>query len=176
MNYQELNSMLSKFDDIPFPEVKYVVKNPMYANLLYDNLSGDFGELSAVTQYVYEHMDMIENLELSSIMLKIAIQEMRHLNLVGELIKRLGKTPCFINSKGQNWNSSFLNYNIENIVKTMEHNIKTEKIAIDGYNKAIRYTRNQDIRKLFSRIILDEKNHIEVFTRIIENVQKINDK
>ena len=27
---------------------------------------------------------------------------------------------------------------------------------------------NQDIRKLFQRIILDEKNHIKIFKKIIE--------
>lgn len=131
MNYEELNSMLSELDGIPFPEVKYVVKNPMYANLLYNDLSGELGELSAVTQYIYEHMDIANFPEISDIMVKIAIQEMKHLNLVGELIKRLGKNPYFIDSKGMNWNSKYLKYNFDDIVETMRHNIETEKVAID---------------------------------------------
>ena len=131
MNYEELNSMLSELDGIPFPEVKYVVKNPMYANLLYNDLSGELGELSPVTQYIYEHMDIANFPEISDIMVKIAIQEMKHLNLVGELIKRLGKNPYFIDSKGMNWNSKYLKYNFDDIVETMRHNIETEKVAID---------------------------------------------
>lgn len=131
MDYEELNSMLSELDGIPFPEVKYVVKNPMYANLLYNDLSGELGELSAVTQYIYEHMDIANFPEISDIMVKIAIQEMKHLNLVGELIKRLGKNPYFIDSKGMNWNSKYLKYNFDDIVETMRHNIETEKVAID---------------------------------------------
>lgn len=131
MNYEELNSMLSELDGIPFPEVKYVVKNPMYANLLYNDLSGELGELSAVTQYIYEHMDIANFPEISDIIVKIAIQEMKHLNLVGELIKRLGKNPYFIDSKGMNWNSKYLKYNFDDIVETMRHNIETEKVAID---------------------------------------------
>lgn len=131
MNYEELNSMLSELDGIPFPEVKYVVKNPMHANLLYNDLSGELGELSAVTQYIYEHMDIANFPEISDIMVKIAIQEMKHLNLVGELIKRLGKNPYFIDSKGMNWNSKYLKYNFDDIVETMRHNIETEKVAID---------------------------------------------
>ena len=91
MNFEELNKMISKYDDVPFPEIKYVYANQIYANLLYDDLAGELGELSAVTQYAYEHMDMKNNEELSKIMLRIAIQEMKHLNLVGELIKKLGK-------------------------------------------------------------------------------------
>ena len=89
MDYEELNAILSSLDEVPFPEVKYVVKNQMYANLLYDDLSGELGELSAVTQYIYEHMEIVNFPELSRIMVKIAIQEMKHLNLVGELIKKL---------------------------------------------------------------------------------------
>lgn len=131
MDYEELNAILSSLDEVPFPEVKYVVKNPMYANLLYDDLSGELGELSAVTQYIYEHMEIVNFPELSKIMVKIAIQEMKHLNLVGELIKRLGKKPCFIDSKGVNWNSKYVKYNFEDIVKIMKYNIETEKVAID---------------------------------------------
>ena len=124
MNFEELNKMISKYDDVPFPEIKYVYANQIYANLLYDDLAGELGELSAVTQYAYEHMDMKNNEELSKIMLRIAIQEMKHLNLVG-------KNPCFVNSKGIIWNSGNLNYDVKDIIKTMEYNIKTEKVAID---------------------------------------------
>ena len=131
MNFEELNKMISKYDDVPFPEIKYVYANQIYANLLYDDLAGELGELSAVTQYAYEHMDMKNNEELSKIMLRIAIKEMKHLNLVGELIKKLGKNPCFVNSKGIIWNSGNLNYDVKDIIKTMEYNIKTEKVAID---------------------------------------------
>ncbi len=130
MNYEELNMIVSELDEVPFPEVKYVVKNPIYANLLYDDLSGELGELSAITQYVYEHIEIVSFPELSGIMLKIAIQEMKHLNLVGELIKRLGKKPYFIDSKGVNWNSKYVKYNFDNIINTMKYNIETEKVAI----------------------------------------------
>ena len=33
-------------------------------------------------------------------------------------------------------------------------------------------TRNKEIRNLLNRIILDEKNHIQVFSKIIEESQK----
>ena len=49
----------------------------------------------------------------------------------GSLIKKLGKNPCFVNSKGIIWNSGNLNYDVKDIIKTMEYNIKTEKVAID---------------------------------------------
>ena len=117
MNFEELNKMISKYDDVPFPEIKYVYANQIYANLLYDDLAGELGELSAVTQYAYEHMDMKNNEGLSKIMLRIAIQEMKHLNLVGELIKKLEKNPCFVNSKGIIWNSGNLNYDVKDIIK-----------------------------------------------------------
>lgn len=168
MNNEELNEMLHELDNIPYPEVKYVVKNSNYANMLYDDMSGELGELSAVTQYVYEHMDLSDFNVISGIMIQIAIQEMKHLNFVGDLIKRLGKTPYFIGSKGSCWTTENVKYKFTNLVHMMEYNIETENAAIEGYSKAIYCTRNQDIRKLFQRIILDEKNHIKIFKKIIE--------
>ena len=55
----------------------------------------------------------------------------------------------------------------------MEYNIFTEKEAIKEYKRGIANTRNISIQKLLNRIILDEKSHIEIFTRIIEESSKI---
>lgn len=167
---ENLQTMLKEYDSVPYPKVEYVYKNSAYANMLYDDMAGDLGELSAVTQYVFEHMNIEEKEEISTILLGIAIQEMKHLNLIGDLIKRLGNTPYYISSKGKNWSSGNVNYKTGTLKETMLYNIKTEEVAIDGYNKAIRYTRNQEIRKLLNRIIMDEKNHIRIFKTIHDSL------
>ena len=61
MNFEELNKMISKYDDVPFPEIKYVYANQIYANLLYDDLAGELGELSAVTPVSYTHLTLPTN-------------------------------------------------------------------------------------------------------------------
>lgn len=169
MNYEELKQMLDEKEKIEYPKIGYIEKNYRYANMLYDDLSGELGELSAVTQYVYEHMNINDNSNISRIMLLIAIEEMKHLNMIGELIKKLGKNPYFISSNEKKWKSGNVNYNLENLYETMKYNISTEEAAIRGYRKAMINTRNMQIRRLLNRIILDEETHIKIFRKIMED-------
>ena len=39
MNFEELNKMISKYDDVPFPEIKYVYANQIYAKSSYNKLA-----------------------------------------------------------------------------------------------------------------------------------------
>lgn len=116
---------------------------------MYDNFSG---ELSAVTQYIYEHINSKEYVELKKILLTISIQEMKHLNIIGELLVELGGTPYYQNSNNEQWTA------------------KEENVAIAGYKKAMMYTRDMRLKRIFSRIILDEKIHIEVFSHIRDSI------
>ena len=81
MDGVKLQNMLNEYRNLPYPEIKNIYQNHAYANLLYDDLSGELGELSAVTQYVYEHLNIQTEDILSNVLLGIAIQEMKHLNL-----------------------------------------------------------------------------------------------
>lgn len=168
MTYNEAKQVLNKMDKIPYPKLQNVMPNPTYAKKLYDSFAGSMGELSAITQYTYEHMNMKKEKEISKIMLSISIVEMRHLNLLGELIETLGLPPHFIDTRSIPWNSKYVKYDTDNLIKTMQYNIFSEKEAIKGYQRAIMSTRNISIQRLLNRIILDEKSHIEIFSRIIK--------
>ncbi|MFR0822001.1 MAG: manganese catalase family protein [Clostridia bacterium] len=163
-----LEDKVNQYKTIPYPSISNLRPNTTYATLLYDDFSGNLGELSAVLQYVYEHIQFVNYAEISKVMLSIAIQEMRHLDLVGNLIKTLGRQPTFISSMGETWSAKDIRYKTGNLQETMTYNIQTEKAAIAGYKKAIGYTKNRDIQKLFDRIILDEENHISIFQAIIQ--------
>ena len=114
-------------------------QNIGYANLLYNNFSGAAGELTAVTQYLYEHIELKRYENFSKIMLMIAIEEMKHLELLGELIKRLGRKPYFINKEGLSWNSeTYLKYRFNNIYEMLTFNIESEKKAIKEYKDVIK--------------------------------------
>ncbi len=141
-------------------------QNLKYANLLYDSFGGEAGELTAVSQYIYEHIELRRYESFSKILLSISIEEMHHLELIGDLIKRLGGKPYFINRQQCNWNSSNVKYHFNNIYNMLSYNIKSEKKVIEEYKKAITYTQNKSIRDLLERIILDEQTHLEIFNRL----------
>ena len=141
-------------------------QNLKYANLLYDNFAGSDGELTAVTQYIYEHIELNRYESFSKILLSIAIEEMKHLQLIGELIRRLGKKAYFIDKKQCAWNTENIKYHFNNIYDMLMYNIESEKKAILGYKEAIKYTQNKSIKDLLERIILDEQTHLEIFNRL----------
>lgn len=127
MTYEEAKSILNRMEKVPYPKLQNVMKNPTYAKILYDDFSGPMGELSAINQYIYEHMNVENKKDINKIMLSIAIVEMKHLNLIGNLIQTLGLPPHYINSQSIPWNSKYIKYDTGNLLDTMRYNIYTEK-------------------------------------------------
>lgn len=167
--YDEIKSMLEEKRKIPYPEYKVLNKNIKFANMLRENFAGGDGELSAITQYIYEHI--ITNEELSSILLSIAIEEMKHLNIVGELVTQYGGRPIYANYQGELWNADNVKYDIYDLKDLMKYNIKSEELAIEGYKKAMNVTNNITVKKLLDRIIYDEKIHKNIFEMIYKTVE-----
>ena len=141
-------------------------KNIRYANLLYNSFSGEKGELTAITQYIYEHIELKRFDSFSKILLSIAIEEMHHLDLLGELIKKLGGKPYFVNKNQCEWSAKNVKYHFSSIYEMLLFNIQSEKNAIQEYKELIKYTQNKSIKELLERIILDEQTHLEIFDRL----------
>lgn len=55
-------------------------------------VSANNGKLDAITMYGYQQLE-IEYPELAESLLEISMVEMHHLNILGTLIKQLGKNP-----------------------------------------------------------------------------------
>ena len=166
MTYEEVQEILSSKKNIPYPKLMNIRQNIRYANLLYDNFAGEEGELTAVCQYVYEHIELKRYESFSKILLSIATEEMHHLELIGDLIKRLGRKPYYINQNQCMWNANNIKYHFNNVYDMLMFNIESEKKAIEGYKEVIKYTQNKSIKDLLERIILDEQTHLEIFNRL----------
>lgn len=141
-------------------------QNQRYAELLYNSFAGESGELTAITQYIYEHIELKRYENFSKILLSIAIEEMHHLDLIGDLIKKLGRKPYFINKNQCAWNAKNVKYHFNNVYDMLMFNIESEKKAIAEYKEAIKHTQNKSIQDLLERIILDEQTHLEIFNRL----------
>lgn len=166
MTYEEVEEILRTKKNIPYPKLMNIRQNIRYANLLYDSFAGKDGEVTAVMQYIYEHIELKRFESFSKILLDIAIEEMHHLDLLGNLIKKLGGKPYFINKEQCEWNSQNIKYHFGNVYNMLTYNIETEKKAIVEYRKVIKYTQNKSIKDLIERIILDEQTHLEIFNRL----------
>lgn len=172
MTFEEAEKILNSVDKIAYPKLQNVLKNPVYAKKLYNDFSGNMGELTTILQYTYEYINKELENAISNIILSISIVEMKHLNMIGKLIQMLGLPPYYIDASLKPWNIDCIKYDTGSIKETLQYNIYLERESIKGYKRAIMGTRNVSIQKLFNRIILDERTHIDIFTRLInENIK-----
>ena len=156
----------------PYPEVKVEKENIYYATLLIEDYSGINSEYTSISKYVYEHIDKFkENQKFSKVLSEIAMVEMRHLNILGKIIKLLGLEPKFnynINGYMTSWNSSLINYNT-NIIDMLLDNIRIEKIAIANYEYHMSLIKDKYINDILKRIIEDEIKHVECFKELLHD-------
>ena len=96
-------------------------------------------------------INLSNNKELSTILRKISIDEMKHLEIVGEIIRKLNGNIHYIDSNDRQWIAKNINYNLENLKEMMEFNILSEEKAIMEYRKIMRYTNNMQLRRVFER-------------------------
>lgn len=170
IKYEELQGMLQKNKNIPYPNIPKLYPNSRYCKMLFDSLGGEKGELTATTQYIYQHMSLQEE-AISRVLRDIAIEEMHHLNILGNIITNLREKPIYKSSQDTLWTARNVEYEFENLKDIMRLNIKSEEAAIKGYKDILRYTNNGYLRRVYERIILDETTHLEIFKLLLNNVK-----
>lgn len=154
---------------LPYPEVCVTESNINYARLLSSAYAGDGGELSAVLQYTYGHLvtEGIEPSQLSAVLSCVSVTEMRHLEILGELITKLGGDPKFCDMQRRGcFDAGKVNYQTspDRILRAA---ISGEKAAIAMYRDLIRRIDDSCIREILRRIILDEEHHIKLFSELL---------
>lgn len=154
---------------LPYPEVRVSAPNSNYARLLSVAYAGDGGELAATLQYTYGHI-MTENEEptqLSAVLSCVSMTEMRHLEILGELIYKLGGDPKFCDMQRRGcFDASKVNYQTSP-EKILRAAIAGEKAAIAMYRDLTRRIDDGCIREILRRIILDEEHHIKIFSELL---------
>lgn len=153
--------------DLPYPEADINIKSDYEVKLLMPVYGGREGETSAVLGYVYGHYvtQDVEG-ELSDCLKKLAVVEMRHHDMLGRAIFRLGGTP-YIGGNYSYWQGAYLNYgkNPSHIIKT---SIMNEEQAIHDYLNVCKKTKMEEVKLIVNRIILDEEVHLELLKKLQE--------
>ncbi len=166
-----MNGKLRTACNLPlsYQEVCVTEPNINYARLLSSAYAGDGGELSAVLQYTYGHLvtEGAEPSQLSAVLSCVSVTEMRHLEILGELITKLGGDPKFCDMQRRGcFDAGKVNYQTspDRILRAA---ISGEKAAIAMYRDLIRRIDDSCIREILRRIILDEEHHIKLFSELL---------
>ena len=157
--------------DGPYPEINVNEKNSTYGSWILDNVGGSNSEISAVSLYFYNSLINGKKYEeISYIFHKISIVEMHHLNIFGEISLQLGEDPRLWTYSGRRmayWTPSYNNYTFD-LSRLMFNALQGELDAINKYENQLSLIKNDNICDNLKRIILDEKLHVALFERIIQ--------
>ncbi len=172
MNFEVLYNNFNEIENDPYPKIENIKQDYRFGKMLYDSYAGSYGELTAITQYVYENITNEENKELRNVLMRVAMDEMHHLKILGDLLVELGFIPYYMGSRNNKWCSDRVKYKFNSVEEMMKYNIQTEKIAIKEYERLIQNTEDKCIKDVLSRIIKDEENHIRIFKAMCELEEK----
>lgn len=155
--------------DLPYPPIKVIEKNPKYIDLILLNYASDVSEFDAIAQYTYHEISLTyENQEATETIKGIAMVEMHHLQMLGQIIVLLGGTPGYWinNKKKKYWTGKLVNYDTSSLKTILTTDIQDEKKAIKQYRETITKIDDKYINAVIKRIILDEEFHIQLLTNL----------
>ena len=159
----------------PFPTTDGICPDAYSLAVISPAYASSTGELNAILQYLYhvfnfEHHGLNEYAETLE---GIAIAEMLHLKLLGETIIALGAQPIFCQYPPTAYNfysTKFVLYS-RNLINMIEDDIMGEKHAICQYSKMLKRLKNEHVKAIVSRILEDEKLHLEALTKILNKLK-----
>lgn len=129
------------------------------------------GELNAILQYFYHYFNFDKQgyKEYARDLEGIAIAEMLHLELLGKTIMALGAQPIYCQNPPTAFNfysAKYVTYS-RNLVNMIEDDIISERRAIASYNKMLTRLKDDKVKSIISRILEDEKLHLDKLNEIL---------
>lgn len=132
--------------------------------------AGRDGELTAILQYVYQAvlLDANKKTEPAKAILAIAVEEMRHLEMLGALIVKLGAPPVFTACPPypvSYYSASNVDY-VRSFPKMLAADIRAERGAVVQYTGMLRALKNSRVRAVIEEIRADEERHLKRFEEL----------
>ncbi len=156
---------------LAYPEVSCCGRNLRCADMISRVYAGNVSELTAVCQYMYGHFVLKSRYpELSEALSYIAKVEMRHLDILAELICALGGNPRYAENWGPNriyWNGCMVDYS-RTPRMILLCNIDAERKAIADYRRLICNIPDENVKAVLKRIVMDEERHIEILSKFLK--------
>lgn len=155
-------------DPSPYPEVKVSAPNSYYAKLIMDDYAGKISEFTAIAQYLHHNFTIKSKYpDLAKIIESISITEMHHIEMLADMLKKLGVDPIFKNGSNTLWTASYVYYGV-NVCDKLKSDLKSEYDAIKNYEIHIQLIKDPYIQEVLKRIVLDEKVHVKIFEEQIK--------
>ena len=150
--------------NLPYPSIDGISKNLKTARKINDAYAGSHSEMTAILQYVYQafFFNKLGDKTSADLLESIAMAEMKHLDVLGQLVLELGLDPVFaiITPCGYDfYSASNVRYD-KTPRKMLMDDISSELVAIQGFQKIISSTCDERVIDVINRIKLDEELHV----------------
>ena len=156
----------------PFPPTQMPVQHKQASELLLSAYAGGGNsELTALTQY-FAHSQTASDEATKNLELCVALDEMHHLQVIGEMIVSLGGDLRFWASNHAYWSGGHVSYGMTDPEKVSQ-DIFSEQMAIAGYDALLREIQHlntdnnpslNQVNLVIGRILEDEYIHLTQFT------------
>ena len=128
-------------------------------------------EIQVSIQYMWQHVLVtgIKSVAVEGLFKEIAISEMKHAEEIAERLAYLGGTPT------TKPDPIFMGSDLEEMLRLDE---KAEEEAIRLYRTTIKVANEEDditTRRLFEKILAEEEQHIDTFSRLLVGIVPLTD-
>ena len=160
--------------DLPYPTIQGIGKDLQSAKIISPAYADRGSEMTAILQYVFQSIVLSgKNLkEYADTLDRIAIAEMRHLDILGSLLFELGVLPVYSSRpprKFDFYSTAAVSYATDPQKMIMD-DIMGETQAILSYEEMVRELQNESVAAIIERIILNEKLHLETLKAMLREI------
>ncbi len=157
-----------------FPSFEGIKEDLQTLRLISPAYAGREGELTAVLQYVYQAILFGEmgKEEFSREVMKIAVSEMRHLEILGTLITKLGAPPLYTACPPYPvgyFSASCVNYSRQPR-SMLSADVCAEENAIFAYERILCRVKDARVSEIIQRILDDERKHLKTFNALLSKI------
>ena len=160
--------------DLPYPSVDSLTHDVRSGQIISFAYAAQYGELTAILQYTYHHFHFgTVDEETANVLMCIALAEMKHLDILGEAMLKLGVNPLYVqcpNTKTY-YNTSGVSQSTTP-QKMLMDDIQGELEAIATYKKMLYVLQNEQVEAIIQRIIMDEELHLATLKKMLEAYAK----
>lgn len=153
-----------------FPPIEVNGPNQAYARAMLSNLGGQNSEMTTIGSYFYDHLATISlDKTLSDIFMRIAMVEMHHLDIFGQLARKLGADPRLWECRQDQlvfWSPEYVHYPAD-VCSILRSLLSGEEEAICKYRRQAATIDDTHVTALLERIILDEQVHVSILKDLL---------
>lgn len=154
-------------EDLPFPDLSALTPDCRDAGIIMPAYADTESEMTAVLQYIFQSINfsVVGNDRFATALEEIAIAEMKHLDLLGEALLRMGISPVYSRrppNKCGYYSACNVNYCAQPAAM-IAADIAAETDAVRMYEQMLCRIANPTLSALISRILLDERMHLKAF-------------